>query len=275
MQLGRYEIENYYVVINNQTESRQRIVYIGNNGEDYYVERYYGDIREGYSQSNSFLRNLNFTDIKSHIPGESIVILDKSLPPKPLIYISLSSIQSIERDSDLTLIIVDPQVDPTYLDFLTKFDCDQAYSVLNYLLENPMADIGTMDADTNPPVIFFYEYFFGASIAVEGGLLRSGGPLSTQDGDIFRIEIDLSVYEGPMPITKDDIISGLIYDITDNRDGSITLETPDVIIYKDVIGVNNEVEEIADVTGSYMVRFNLNDLGQNDISAKTVIISLI
>ena len=106
-------------------------------------------------------------------------------------------------------------------------------------------------------------------------MLRSGGPLSTQDGDIFRIDIDLSVYEGPMPIKKEDIISGLVYDITDNRDGSISLETPDVHIYKDVIGVSNEVEEIADVTGSYMVRFNLNDLGQNDISAKTVIISLI
>jgi hypothetical protein len=54
MQLGRYEIENYYVVINNQTESRQRIVYIGNNGEENFIERYYGDIREGYSQSNTF-----------------------------------------------------------------------------------------------------------------------------------------------------------------------------------------------------------------------------
>ena len=47
MQLGRYEIESYYVVIDNQTESRQRIVYIGNNGEEYFIERYYGNIRDG------------------------------------------------------------------------------------------------------------------------------------------------------------------------------------------------------------------------------------
>jgi hypothetical protein len=274
MQLGRYEIENYYVVINNQTESRQRIVYIGNNGEENFIERYYGDIREGYSQSNSFLRNLNYTDINTHIPGESIVIFDKSLPPKPLIYISLSSIQSIERDNDLCLIIVDPQVDPTYLDFLTKFDCDQAYSLLNYLLENPMVDLGTMAVDSTPPVIFFNEYFFGAEIAVEGSLLLNfGGPLSTEDGDIFRVDIEMSAYEGPFPITKDDIISGLIYDITDNRDGSITLESPDVYIYKDVMSINNEVEEMA-LVGTYMVRFNLHDLSQNDILSKTIIFSL-
>ena len=274
MQLGRYEIENYYVVINSQTESRQRIVYIGDNGEDYFIERYYGDIREGYSQSNSLLRNLNFTDIKSHIPGESIVILDKSLPPKPLIYISLAGIQSIERDGELKVIIVDPQVDSMTLDFLTKFDCDQAFSLLNYLLENPMTDIGTMEADTNPPVIFFNEYFFGVDIVIEGQSLRRFGPLCTLDGTIFRIDIDLSTYAGPMPITKDDIISGLIYDITDNRDGSITLENPHVFIYKDVISVSDEVEEIA-TAGTHMVRFHLHDLGQNNISETTVIISLI
>lgn len=274
MQLGRYEIENYYVVINSQTESRQRIVYIGDNGEDYFIERYYGDIREGYSQSNSLLRNLNFTDIKSHIPGESIVILDKSLPPKPLIYISLAGIQSIERDGELKVIIVDPQVDSMTLDFLTKFDCDQAYSLLNYLLENPMTDIGTMGADTTPPIIFFNEYFFGTDILIDGESTKRFGPLSTQDGTIFRIDIDLSTYAGPMPITKDDIISGLIYDVTDNRDGSITLENPYVFIYKDVISVSDEVEEIA-TTGTHMVRFHLHDLGQNNISETTVIISLI
>jgi hypothetical protein len=48
MNLGKYEIETYYVVINGQTETRQRIVYTGNNGEDLFIERYFGNIREGY-----------------------------------------------------------------------------------------------------------------------------------------------------------------------------------------------------------------------------------
>jgi hypothetical protein len=34
MNLGKYEIETYYVVVNGQTETRQRIVYTGINEED-------------------------------------------------------------------------------------------------------------------------------------------------------------------------------------------------------------------------------------------------
>jgi hypothetical protein len=272
MQLGRYEIESYYVVIDNQTESRQRIVYIGNNGEDYFIERYYGSIRDGYSQSNTFLRNLNFTDIKSHIPGESIVIYDKNLPPKPMIYIYLSSIQSIERDGDSKMTIIDSQIDPTTLEFLTVFDCDQAYSMLTYVLENKMVDIGTLGIDMTPPVIFFKENFFGKNIHLSSDMTRRG-PLSTNDGDLFRIDIDSSKFDGPKTISKDDIISGLIYDITDNRDGSIYLIGDDIIIYKDTISTNNEVSEI-NGTGNYMIRFNLVDLGRNK-NVTTIIISII
>lgn len=266
MQLGRYEIESYYVIINNQTESRQRIVYIGNNDEDYFIERYYGNIRDGYVQSNSLLRNLNFSDIKSHITGESIVILDKSIPPMPLIYISLSGIQSIQRDGDLKLIVVDSQIDPTSLEFLTKFDCDQAYSLLIHLLENPSINIGSIGVDTKPPVIFFNESFFGSKLQLDSNPNLSG-PLSTEDGNLFRIDIE-STYK----ITKEDILSKLIYDITDNRDGSISLATGDVLIYKDVISINNEVNEIVGF-GNYIVKFNLVDLGRNE-NTSTIIISL-
>ena len=272
MQLGRYEIENYYVVINSVTESRQRVVYIGNNEEDYFVERYYGTIRDGYSQSNTFLRNLNLADIKSHIPGESIVIVDKSMPPKPLIYISLSSIQSIERSGDNRLIIIDSQIDPTTLEFLTSFDCDQAYSLLIYILQNPSTDIGTMNADIKPPVIFFNEYFFGERISLDGDPSMAG-PLSTEDGSLFRVSIDMASFEGPTPISKNDIILGMIYDITDNREGSLTLADGDVMIYKDAISINSEVNEIS-VAGEYMVRFNLIDLSRNE-NTSTIIISII
>lgn len=271
MELGRYEIESYYVVIDSKTESRQRIVYIGNNGEDYFIERYYGNIRDGYVQSNTFLRNLNFTDIKSHIPGESIVIYDKNIPPKPIIYIYLSSIQSIERDGEIKMTIIDSQVDPTTLEFLTAFDCDQAYSMLIYVLENKMADIGKLGADINPPVIFFKENFFGSNIHLNSDMTLRG-PLSTSDGDLFRIDIDSSNFNGPLPISKDNIISGLIYDITDNRDGSIYLAKDDVLIYKDAINAASEVHEIQGI-GNYMIRFNLIDLGRNK-NTTTIVISI-
>lgn len=266
MQLGRYEIESYYVVINGQTESRQRVVYIGNNEEDYFIERYYGNIRDGYVQSNSLLRNLNFSDIKSHIVGKSIVVMDKSIPPMPLIYISLSGIQSIEREGDIKLIIVDSQIDPTSLEFLSKFDCDQAYSLLIHLLENPSINIGAIEPDTKPPVIFFNETFFGSRVQLESNPTLIG-PFSTEDGDIFRIDIVSNV-----KITKEDILSKLIYDITDNRDGEISLASGDVMIYKDVISISSEVNQI-DRIGNYIVKFNLVDLGRNENNS-TIIISL-
>ena len=52
MNLGKYEIETYYVVVNGQTETRQRVVYTGLNEEDIFIERYYGSIREGYRGFN-------------------------------------------------------------------------------------------------------------------------------------------------------------------------------------------------------------------------------
>jgi hypothetical protein len=271
MNLGRYEIESYYVVIGNQTESRQRIVYIGNNGEDYFIERYYGNIRDGYIQSNSSLRNLNYTDIKSHIPGESIVIMDKSMPPKPIVYIYLSTIRSIERDGELMLTIIDSQVDPITLEFLTTFDCNQAHSMLIYALENKN-DIGLLETDTTPPVIFFKDYFFGEELIIDGNESKVG-QISTNDGDLFRINIDLSKYEGPIPIDKSDIIYGLIHEIKDNRDGKMSIIEEDILIYKDTINVSSEVSEIKGV-GNYIIRFNLIDFGRNRNNA-TVIISII
>ena len=268
MKLGRYEIQNYFVVVNNKTESRQRIIYIGNNNEDYFIERYYGNIRDGYSQSNSLLRNLNYTDIKSHIPGESIVIFDKSLIPMPLIYISISSIQSIERDGDSKLIIVDSQLNPTSLEFLTKFDCDQAHSLIIYLLDNPSVDISNINADLEPPVIYFNDDFNGHRIILDKN--QSKVNLSSLDGDLFRVDIELSKYNGTIPINKADIINGLIKKIIDNRDGYLSLIEEDVIIYKDVISVDKMVDTI-DNLGFYIVKFNLIDLGRNENNTTIII----
>jgi hypothetical protein len=277
-QLGRYEIETYYVVVNSTTETRQRIVYIGNNGEDYFIERYIGNIRDGYGQSNTYFKNLLFTNIKSHIPGESIVILDNGVPAKPQIYLSISSIESIQRDGEFKLIIIDSQIDPVTLEFLTYFDCNQAYSMMNYLLENPLLNLDDLISDLKAPVIFFNEYFFGTVVNLDipfdrGFGTQPVGPFSTEDGSSFRIDIDLSTFIGPLPITKSDILSGLIYDITDDRDSSVGLVDSQVLIYRDVVSLGNEVNDISGV-GNFLIRFHLHDLSQNQ-NTSTIIISVI
>lgn len=270
MDLGRYEIETYFVVINGQTQTRQRIVYIGNNEQDIFVERYYGEIRTGYKGSNTFFKNLLWTNIKSHIVGESIVINDFSNPPKPQIYLNITSIESVQRNGEIRLIIVDSQIEPITLEFISVFDCDQAYSMLNFILQNPNVDIDTLSSDITPPIIFFNQYFYSELVKLEGSELE--GPFSTEDGDSFLLDIVYSDFEGPKPITKTDIIQGLIYDVTDNRD-NIAFSEGDLIIYKDVISSENIVDEISDV-GIYLCKFHLLDLGQNQNNA-TIVFSIV
>ena len=92
MDLGKYEVETYIVLVNGQSENRQRIIFNGNNDENFFIERYYGSIRSGYKGANTFFKNLSWTNIKSHIVGESIVINDNSSPQKPQIYFNISNL---------------------------------------------------------------------------------------------------------------------------------------------------------------------------------------
>jgi hypothetical protein len=270
MNLGKYEIETYYVVVNGQTETRQRVVYTGLNEEDIFIERYYGSIREGYRGSNSFFKDLEWIDLRTHIVGESVVVNDKSNPPKPQIYLSISSIESVQREGDLNLVIYDSQTEPINLEFITKYDCDQAYSVFNLVLQNPDTDIDSIINDVTAPTIFFNEYFFGEVVKLDGSDLS--GPFSTDDGSTFLVDVFFSNFEGPKPITKNDIITGLIYSVNDNRDGQMNLTETDFTIYKDVINVDNIVDEISGL-GIYLCKFYIQDLGQNQNNS-TVVFSI-
>lgn len=267
MNLGKYEIETYFVVSNGQTETRQRIIYTGFNGEDFFIERYYGNIREGYSGSNTVFKNLYWTNIKSHNVGDSIVINDNSIPPKPQIYLSISNIESIQKD-ELRLKIIDTQIEPITLEFVSDFDCLQAYSLLNLILQDKDTDLNKITTDLTPPIVFFNEFLFGESIKIDGSNLN--GPFSSQDANIFRVDIKIDEFLGPIPLTKNNIIEGLIYEITDNRDGKIDLTVNDITIYKEVVSPENVVYEIEDY-GIYLCKFHLSDLGQNQNNSTIVI----
>lgn len=48
--LGEYEIVDYELVIDGVSEIRQNIVYYDFDGNEYITERFYGEIREGYTE---------------------------------------------------------------------------------------------------------------------------------------------------------------------------------------------------------------------------------
>lgn len=274
MDLGRYEIETYTVSINGQQVQRQRIIYIGNNDTDIFVERYTGAIRDGYKGANLGFKNIEWTDIKTHVVGESVVIFDKSAPPKPLIYLTLASIESIQIDGGNKLTIIDSQIDPVTLEFASEFDYNQSYSILNYLLQNPNLDINSLVEDTTPPTVYFWENFYSNPILIDGN--SATGPWSTDDSATFSVAINWSTFTGPQPITKSDLINettGLIYTVTDNREGNITLIENDVKIYQNSVDVSNLITQI-NTTGTYYIKIGIKDLGQNLIEP-TVIMTIV
>lgn len=276
--LGRYELETYYVVVNGKTETRQRVIYFGNNNQEYFIERYYGTIRPGYEQSGTLFTNLSYTDIQTNIVGESFMVNDKSTPPMPQIYINLTSIDSIQKEGTLRIFLVDSSSDPVTLEFVSEFDCNQAYSLISLLLEDPTADTNKISADLVPPVIYFKPYYYGLNVILDDlentRSFSDPNPAthSSIDGDNFRVDIEYNTFTGPKPITKSNLIDFLVYQVVDNRDGIMGLNNDDIRIYKNSVSVNNLVSSIDEV-GSFIIKFDLIDIGQN-VKTVTVLFNI-
>jgi hypothetical protein len=260
MNLGKYEIETYTVMVMGLPVQRKKIRYTSNNGIDFFDERFYGEIREGYVGSNTKFVDLTWGCIKTHVIGETVLVVDRQ--GVPLIYLTISSIQSIQKSSDLEILILDSQVDPVTLSFLTQFDSSQAYSMLNYLLQNPMIDLNGMSPDTMPPQVFFNELFFGSPLLPKDDVSSMGSiaPYSTDDCVHYVAQIDSAILL--FPVSKSLIISELVYDVVDNRDDNVVVTESDITIYRDSVSEENEVD-VFDGTGMFIVKLSLVDLVGN------------
>jgi len=219
---------------------------------------FFGDV---LNQSGTSFTGLEYTDIKSHIIGESIVINDKNSPPRPLIYILLNSINSIEKSG--TILIIDNTTYGTlFLQFLTENDAFQAHSLLNYILENPSVDIDSLSpvGDLVDPVLHFYSNV-GASasldyIAFNGDIY--GVPYNTSDGFTFSTTISLAQSGVSGSITRSRLIDLLIDYIEDNRDGYMNMNTYNLII----TGTSGVVTTVSN-PGTYSLTFDFSDIAQN------------
>jgi hypothetical protein len=259
MNLGRYHIEAYSAEIDGKTFERQRITYFANNGVDFFSERYYGEVREGYVGQDFWFTDLVFDSIKTHIAGESVVINDAN--SVPLIYLSIYNIQSIQREGALRLIILDTQADPVKLEFISPYDSTQAYSRLNQLLQNPNTDMNDIGMDIIPPEILLNDTFYGIPIYQPG--IMAAGAFTSNDSIVFSVSINQSQFSGPFPLSRTNILTGLVYDVIDNNDDGISLIEENIKIYKDMADASNLVESISQ-PGYYVVRINAVDLAGNE-----------
>jgi hypothetical protein len=87
------------MVLTGNSTHRIPQLYLTNPSDKYpvFIDVMVGVIDDSYSiftdtinQSGTSFTGLEYTDIHSHVVGESLVINDKSSPVKPLIYIRLS-----------------------------------------------------------------------------------------------------------------------------------------------------------------------------------------
>jgi hypothetical protein len=273
--IGRYEIETYDVSINGVTETREKILYYNNNNEDFFIERYYGVIRDGYEQTEIIFDNLRWDDIKTNVVGESFYISDRGIPPTPYVYFTIADIDSIQRESLIQLKVIDSTNNPIVLLFETEFDCNQAYSLIILLLDDPKADTSTITVDSTGPVIYFNKLFYNVDV------LDNNFQTGTFSSDIvtsliLNIETNtmghgIPQFSGTLPITKSNLKDNLINKVSDNRDVSINIMDNDITINS---GSPNgmEIHEIS-TTGTFFVKIEISDLVKN-ITQFTVLVNI-
>ena len=182
------------------------------------IDDSYTFFNDSINQSSTSFTNLEWTDIKTHIQGESIKIMDKGTPSRPLIYMEISNIETIEKTGSI-LIIDDASYGTIFLQFLTEYDAYQAHSLLNFIIENPESNITDgYPADNQDPVLTFYNQVGGDGdyIAFNG---LTNGPYSTADGLTFSTSINLVTYGTASVLDKPQLIYLLVDTIVDNREG--------------------------------------------------------
>lgn len=230
------------------------------------IDDNYSIFTDTLNQTGSSFIDLEYTDIHTHIVDESIVIKDKSSTPKPLIYITLSNINSIEMSGQI-LIIDDYSKGLIFLQFKTEYDTYQSYSLINYVLENTNIDIDLLSPleDDIKPIIYFYSNV-GDDINnsyIEFNGLTSGVPYNTGCGYTFSTTISLTqsgTQSGTYSIlNKNQLIYLLIDNINDNRDGTMSMMSSNLIITSIT---DSNVSQII-TSGTYSLSFNFSDLANN------------
>ena len=262
-----YSLAQFMLLTGNST-NRVKQLYLTNPNPNYPVildimvaniDDTYNFFPDTLNQSGTTFANLVYTDLKSHVLGESIKVIDTN--GKALIYIKIANIEAIEI-SDKILIIDDSALGKIFLAFKTENDAKQAYSRLNYVLENPNADLDNLPEDTLDPILYWYGNVGNTQsyslIEFNGA---TAGPYSTTYGTTFSTSMSLSVHGTNSVITKSNLIDLLIDNIYDSRDGTMSITVSSINLTGTAGG---GVEQINGV-GSYSITFNFMDIAGNGL----------
>jgi hypothetical protein len=270
--LTRINYMKDFMLLTGNSTHRIPQLYLTNPNTKYpvYLEVMVASIDDTYSffndtinQSGTTFTGIDYVDIHSHVVGESVVVNDKSDPPLPLIFITISDIASIERNSNI-LILNDVVLSDIFFIFNTVEDAIQAQSLFSYLLENPNVNIDSLNPKTDSldPVVYFNQ-----NVSMVGGL---NGPYNTNMGSTFSATYSLST-DGNPNITKLSLINSMIDSIQDNRDGYMYMQESNILLF-DIS--NNPITQIG-LTGSYTMKFDFSDIAKNYLNEVVINLNII
>jgi len=259
------------MVLTGNSTNRIKQLYLSNPSEKYpvsldvmvgVIDDTYTFFNDSVNKSSTSFVGLNYTDIKTHIIGESIKINDKGTTIRPLIYIEIVNIETIEKTGTI-LIIDDASYGTIFLQFLTEYDAYQAHSILNYIIENPDINIDAIPTgDNEDPTVYFNNSVGDLDndfIAFNGDLIN--GPYNTSMGLTFSTEFSLSTYGVSGSYIDSSLLIDLLVDtIHDNRDGTMSMQPSNIILSSSTASISTIL-----VPGTYSLTFNFSDIAHNTL----------
>lgn len=266
-----------YMCLTGNSSNRIKQLYLTNPNADYSVtidvmvavlDDSYNFFTDITNQSGTSFVNLRYTDFGSHVVGESIKVVDSQ--GRALVYIILNNINSIEISGKI-LIIDDDALGRLFFQFISEYEARQANSILNYVLDNNDVDIATLVADDSSPIIYWFKNVNNsgtASFITLNGM--ENGPYDTTDGPTFSTSISLLQFGMSHSLTKQKLIDLLIDKVIDDRDGTMSVASGNIIL----TGSQSQVNQI-DGAGDYKMTFLISDIAGNDVSDVEMYLNII
>lgn len=226
------------------------------------IDDNYSFFTDTTNQSGLSFVGLEVGDIHTYVVNESIVIKDKSTPSKPLLYLKLANINSVERNG-LVITVDDQSVGTILLKFKTINDAAQSFSLFNYVLENPSVDIDTLSPleDLVDPIIYFYSQVGGSGEFIAFNGSTAAVPYNTSSGNTFSTSISIATWGTSSAISKTRLVELIIASASDNRDGPMIVTASNILLS----GTAGTVSTI-NSTGTYSMTFDFSDLALNNLT---------
>lgn len=256
------------LVLTGNSKNRIKQIYLTNPNPNFpvYIDAMIAVIDDNISiftdhvnQTGLSFNDLKYTDIKTHIVGESIVIFSRDTIAVPICYISIEDLKKATITKNGKIVTIsDISVGSIYLDFIDVYNAIQAYSLIEYVRNTENAIIQDLVPvnDGLDPVVKFKNLVY-VPISTTYSM-----PFDTSMGNTFSATMSFGIYASGSIISKSILVNNLINEVRDNRDGLITVDDSSLLIYQ---GTDEKTSIVQ--TGVYSIHFNILDNAENSVDA--------